>query len=256
MQRAQDVSPNPEATVMEKRQITDALADAIAAAKERIESGDLEGGLAAFRRIADENADVPEVYNNLGAICAAMGRRDEAEQAFGRAAELTPDAANPWYNRGLMRFQSGNYLGALEDFERAGGLDPDDAEFLNNQGVVHFQLQDFETAGRCFARAVELRPDYVAARLNLVDVDLAQARVQSAYDRARELAAETDDPDVQAKWIECSVTVAIDAIDRAQADCEELQGRVAAPQVLLDQAGRLLRAKQILLEEDAVAATF
>lgn len=238
------------ATAMQKQDTPQGLADLVLKAKERIEAGDVEGGLEAFRRIAEANPDTPEVYNNLGAICAAMGRHDEAEEAFGRATDLTPHAPNPWYNRGLMRFQSGNYLGALEDFQKAGELDPEDAEFLNNQGVVHFQLQDWESARETFARATELRPDYVAAHLNLVDVDLAEGQVERAYDRVRELAATTDDADVQAKFLECSVTRAVEAIDRAQSDCERFQQEHPEAQGALDQAGRLLRAKQILLEEE------
>ena len=165
MNRPNDGAPTDGATATQTQPQDDALARDVARAKERIEAGDLEGGLSAFRDIAEGNPGIPEVFNNLGAICAAMGRHEEAEGAFGRAGELTPDAPNPWYNRGLMRFQSGNYLGALEDFERAGALDPDDAEFLNNQGVVHFQLQDWEKARACFGRAVELRSDYTAAEL-------------------------------------------------------------------------------------------
>lgn len=241
------------ATAMEKTAMTmdatEDLAALVVKAKERIEAGDVEGGLEAFRRISDEHPDTPEVFNNLGAICAAMGRQEEAEAAFGRAAELTPTAPNPWYNRGLMRFQTGNYLGALEDFQRAGELDPEDAEFLNNQGVVHFQLQDWDAARNAFARATELDEGYTAAHLNLVDVDLAQGQIERAYDRARQLADTTDDTDVQAKYLECSVTRAIGAIDQAQSDCERFQQDHPEVQGALDQAGRLLRAKQLLLDE-------
>jgi len=237
------------ATVMQMQDAPSDLARLVATAKERIEAGDVDGGLQAFREIAENHPETPEVFNNLGAICAAMGRAEEAESAFGRAAELTPSAANPWYNRGLMRFQGGNYLGALEDFERAGALDPADPEFLNNQGVVHFQLQDFDRARDAFARAAELRPDYVAALLNLVDVDLAQGQTDRAYDRCHEVAAQTDDPDVQSKLIECSISRAVQAIDRAQADCEQAQQTHPGTPGTAEQAGRLLRAKQILLDE-------
>jgi Flp pilus assembly protein TadD len=255
MNRPNDGTPTAGATAVQTQPQDDALKSAVARAKDRIEAGDLEGGLSAFRDIAESNPAIPEVFNNLGAICAAMGRHEEAEQAFGRAGELTPDAPNPWYNRGLMRFQSGNYLGALEDFERAGTLDPDDAEFLNNQGVVHFQLQDWEKARSCFGRAVELRPDYTAAHLNLVDVDLAENHVEQAYQRCQALASEHADTEIQTKWVECGVARVVDAIDRVQTDCESLQANGGAPREVLDQAGRLLRAKQLLLDDQPVTAT-
>lgn len=241
------------ATAMQQQDGPTDLADLVVEAKQRIEAGDVEGGLEAFRTIARQYPDTPEVYNNLGAICAAMGRQEDAEEAFGRAAELTPQAPNPWYNRGLMRFQGGNYLGALEDFQRAGTLDPQDPEFLNNQGVVHFQLQDWDAARDCFARAAELRPEYVAAQLNLVDVDLAQGLIDRAHDRCQELTQRFEDLEVQSKFVECSVARAVEAIGQAQSDCERLQQAHPGLQGALDQAGRLLRAKQILLDDEMAA---
>lgn len=231
------------------------LAEQIGVAKARIEAGDLEGGLVAFRRIAEDQPTIPEVFNNLGAICAAMGRHSEAEAAFTRATLLTPDAANPWYNRGLMRFQSGQYSGALADFERAAALDPHDPEFLNNQGVVLFQLREFATARVAFEGALRLRPSYLAALLNLVDIELAEGNVETAHTVARALAEEHDEPEVLEKFLECSLTAALLRLEMAHEDCEWVHTRPAAAELSGVQATRVQRAKQALLGEDVVTVS-
>lgn len=238
-----------EATALqEERPAPAELSESVARARACIEQGDLEEGLEAFRAIANANPEIPEVFNNLGAICAAMGRHDEAETAFGRAVELTPDAANPWYNRGLMRFETGNNLGALEDFRQAHTLDPTDPEFLNNLGVVHFQLREWDDARECFAKAVELRPDYVAALLNEIDVDLAEGHDTVAYEAARRLATEVESPAVHAKLLQCSEQLALAAIENAEEDCRDVEAHAGVNPALTDRRARLQRARTLLLQ--------
>lgn len=254
-QRIDGASTSGEATALATQ--TDEmgrLAQNIAVAKARIEAGDLEGGLVAFRRIAEEQSTIPEVFNNLGAICAEMGRHDEAEAAFTRATMLTPDTANPWYNRGLMRFQSGQYPGALADFERASALDPTDPEFLNNQGVVLFQMREFGAARMAFDRALQLRPDYLAALMNLVDIELAEGNVEQAHAAVRSLADSYEQPEVVEKLLECSMIAALHRLEQAHEDCEWAQSRAAGATLGNEHSHRILRAKQALLGEDRAPA--
>lgn len=238
----------PEATQMaESPGATDReLVEAIARAKTSIEEGDLEGGLQAFREIAHANPEIPEVFNNLGAICAAMGRREEAEEAFSHALELTPDNANPWYNRGLMRFQGGNNVGALDDFRRAHELDPADPEVQNNLGVVHFQLRRWDEARAAFEASLELRPDYAAARLNLIDVLLAEGRFDDAHTACRQLVSELDHPEAHAKLLECAVAAATAWLDQAVEDAARAGETVRSRPELAETLGRSVRAAQVL----------
>ena len=233
-----------EAAVLETGAVdAEALAEAVASARACIEQGDVEGGLAAFRAIAAQYPQVPEVANNLGAICAAMGRAEEAAEAFGRAAELTPTAANPWYNRGLMRFQCGQFLAALEDFQRAAARCPDDPEFHNNIGVTLFQLGRLEEARSAFDRALALRPDYVAAALNRVDVELAAGREIEAYESLRALTTRTDSAEAQDRLVEVSLHLAVQALENARQDCIDVlehQGSNAAGAERLQRIRRAL----------------
>jgi Flp pilus assembly protein TadD len=246
-----------EATKMEPTENPSAstLVEAIERAKQSIEAGDLEAGLQAFRDIASANPEIPEVFNNLGAICAAMGLRDEAEAAFGRAAELMPDTANPWYNRGLMRFEGGNNVGALEDFLRASELDPSDAEIHNNIGVIHFQLREFDAARRAFEQALSLRPHYPAASLNLADVDLAEGRHDMAIDRCHQALQNEEDPEITSKLIECCISASVSQIDQAAEATRQTIALAGESPALAEQLGRLVRARQTLLDEDLFANT-
>ncbi len=232
-----------------------ALVDAISRAKESIERGDLEAGLQAFREIADSNPQIPEVFNNLGAICAAMGLREEAEAAFGRAAELTPDTANPWYNRGLMRFEGGNNVGALEDFQRAAELDPQDPEIRNNIGVLHFQLREWEQARQSFEAALRMRPGYIAAELNLADVELAQKQIDAATERCRRVLEQEANAEVSAKLIECAIAAALVDLDAAAEATRHTMSLAGESMDLAEELGRIVRAKQILLNEDIFSTT-
>jgi Flp pilus assembly protein TadD len=227
------------------------LAELIAEAKARIESADAEGGLDVFQRMAREFPMIPEVYNNLGAVCAALGRRDEAETAFGRAMELQPEAPNAAYNRGLMRFQGGNYLGAHDDFQRAAELAPEDPELQNNLGTALFQLERWTECRRALDRAVSLAPDYLAPHLNLVDVDLAEKRTGDAIRRCRALTESHDDPEVWTKLIDCACAAVEDAIDQATQTCESALARHGGLEAARGQLGRLLRARATVSGEEA-----
>jgi Flp pilus assembly protein TadD len=227
------------------------LTPLIAEAKAKIEAGDLEGGVDAFQRIAVANPEIPEVFNNLGAICAAMGRTEQAETAFDRAVQLSPDNANPLYNRGLMRFQSGNYLGARDDFQAALDRSPQDPELCNNVGVCNYLLKDWPAARHAFERATELRPDYLAAHLNLIDVDLAESLNDQALARAKSVADEHPGPEASVKLVECRIQVAARALDLAAEAAENSLRHLDDQEIMRAQLGQIAAAKQTLVANPA-----
>jgi protein O-GlcNAc transferase len=224
----------------------EALGALIEAAKARLESGDLEGGLATFREITEHFPAVPEVFNNLGAVCAAVGRRDEAEQAFTRALLLLPDSLNLLHNRGLVRFHSGDYHGALADFERAYALAPDDTEVANNLGVTLFQLERWSDARRAFEAALAQSPEYLSAMLNLADVDLAEGDTARALERCQALSVRSDDPQVFTKLVECAMRQCQDALDEAARLCETTLEQHPGLEDLRVRLGQIVRARQLL----------
>ncbi len=234
---------------MDSQTSTPDLASLIQAAKAHIEAGELEAGLHAFREIAQNHPEIPEVFNNLGAICAAMEYRDQAEEAFSEAARLTPSNPNPLYNRGLMRFQGGNYLGAVEDFERATDLAPQDPEIHNNLGVGEFQLQHWGEARAALEKAVELRPDYVAAHLNLVDVDMAQGDLEGAIQRCQQAIDQEATPEALTKMVECQVRLAADTLDAAADACESALAQGDDVDDVRQTYGQIARARQVLTEK-------
>lgn len=240
MATAEPASPTPVANA-------DDLATWIARAKGCIERGELEAGVAAFRQIAERFPEIPEVFNNLGAVCASMGRFDEAQQAFSRALELAPGSVNARYNRGLMRFKGGDFLAALDDFEQAHALAPADPELSNNLGVTCFQLERWDQARAAFEAALAQAPEYLSALLNLVDVDQAQGQPAAALRRCQELTQRFDDPDVWAKLVECHVQLAQDGLDEAARSCEAALARQGALAAVRTRFGQVVRARQMLL---------
>jgi len=241
-------------TTAEPQAVPDGLTELIAEAKAKIEAGDLEGGVEAFHRIAEAHPDIPEVFNNLGAICAAMGRREEAETAFDRAVSLSPDNPNPLYNRGLMRFQGGNYLGARDDFQAAWDLAPQDPELANNLGVCNYLIKEWAPARTAFESALRERPGYVAALLNLIDVDLAEGLDHEALRRAEAVAEVHPGAETAVKLVECRIQVAARALDLAAEAAEDSLRHLEDQELMRSQLGQIATAKQTLIANPAEPA--
>ncbi len=225
------------------------LVELVQKAKQHIEEGDAEAGLAAFHEIAQSFPTIPEVFNNLGAICTAMDRFTDAQAAFERAVALSPDNSSAYYNLGMVLFRQGDYVSASDNFLKSSELSPEDPEILNNLGVSYFQLERWSQAREVFDRALSILPDYVSPQMNLVDVDLAEGRLDDAYERCRPLAEESKDYDAWIKLMECASQRAERSLDDTAEICESALGIFGDDVAMRASFGRAVRARQVLLEE-------
>ena len=163
--------------------------------------GDIEGAIAAYRRILEVEPDHPDVTSSLGIALQAGGRKAEGLDLLRSGAAAHPGHEDLNYNFGnalrdaeeleaalahYRRVLDGNadHLGAALNLglclERLQRLDaavehyrqvllrhPEQAEIYHNLGAVLWLQRKLEVADACYRRAVALKADYPQAYFNL-----------------------------------------------------------------------------------------
>jgi tetratricopeptide (TPR) repeat protein len=170
------------------------------------------------------------VYERLGLLYRAMGRKEEAVKAFAVSTELhkgdveatqvalecsqaldgrsleemraicdkldDPHDLSKLVTLGTIYGQHGNFTEALGPFQQAARLDPESYEMQYNLGLTLFRLKRYAEARAPLEKAAQLRPDMfemnapLGAVLFMLGDDLAAYPV---LDRAHQLAPENAD---------------------------------------------------------------
>ncbi len=138
----------------------------------RRRTGDAEGALLAFDRIAEGHARFADGRVQVASILEAdgdyAGARGEIERA--QTVENTQQLA---YYRASLIAKGGDVAAAIAELEamRKGGAD--DAETLYNIGVIRGEARDVEGALASMGEALALDPQHAGA-LNFVGYSLAE----------------------------------------------------------------------------------
>lgn len=138
----------------------------------RRRSGDVEGALLAFDRIAEGHARFADGRVQVASILEAegdfVGARGEIERA--QAVENTQQLA--YYHASLLA-KGGDVAGGIAELEamRKGG--PEEAETLYNIGVIRGEARDVAGALASMDQALALDPEHAGA-LNFVGYSLAE----------------------------------------------------------------------------------
>jgi Flp pilus assembly protein TadD len=237
--RLPEIAPN---------QRVEELVEVIQHARQLLERGDLHGGLTACQQIARQHLE-PAQLKPEAQSAPAESSRPEADRSSPASSVQRPrqtDGRTLLCERALRRLDDGNKLGALEDFRRAVALAPQDPELHNNIGVICFELGRLEEARAAFEHAIEVEPDYLAARLNLIDLDLTLDRNEEARLASRDLLEQTNDPEPALKLAECALRTVEQALDLALDDCRSAVGHAPTLASLRLACRRLSRARAAL----------
>ncbi len=133
------------------------------------------------------------VYNNLGLLEAAAGKKAVAVQDYDEALRLNPEFAEAYLNRGVLEGEQGNPAAAIADFSSGLRYHPNYPEARYNLGNTLHALGRNAEAVAEYDRALRLRPSYPEVENNLGATLVDLGRTPEAirhYQRAIEL-----DPD-------------------------------------------------------------
>jgi tetratricopeptide (TPR) repeat protein len=155
------------------------------------QSGRIEEAISLYGAVLRQNADQPDVWNNLGVALRRSKRLDAALVAYRRAAELRPGNAGLWSNMGnclreMMRFDE-----AAAAHDKALELDASIKSHPFNAGLVYRDTNRFEQAIKHFDEALAIDPDYVDANWDKALALLATGQYEAGwagYETRRKLA--------------------------------------------------------------------
>ena len=120
-----------------------------------------------LRAALHQDAEVPEIWNNLGITYLEAGDLERAKGHFLKAISLNPSLAIAWGNLGLTALEDGQYPDACNHFKRALELAPGDPLHLNNLGVLQLELERPKPAKELFEAAIAADPEFHLAYYNL-----------------------------------------------------------------------------------------
>jgi tetratricopeptide (TPR) repeat protein len=144
-------------------------AHAYVAAQELQWAGKQEEAIGAYQKAIQLDPDLGRAYAGLGAVTAALGRRQEAEQyyqeAFKRFDRMTD--REKFRTRGGFYLITQNAVRASEEFEQLVKQYPADTSGLANLAFALVLLRDFDRALDVGRKASAIFPNNVLRRNNV-----------------------------------------------------------------------------------------
>lgn len=112
-----------------------------------------------YKRAIEINPNLPETYNNLGALYIDMGRYTDALYQLTEAVGRNPNYFTALMNRAVANYRLGRALAALADFNSAFKLRQDEPLLFLNRGLAYFDLGQYEAAVDDYTYLISLNPD-------------------------------------------------------------------------------------------------
>jgi tetratricopeptide (TPR) repeat protein len=153
-----DVYLRSQAMAREVKRLAGAKAG-VTEAGEKIQKGDLDGAIAAARKVLAESPDDPNALFYLGLAHAGRKEYAEAIAPLTRVTQLTPEFAGAWFELGVCYRALDELDKALAAYEKDLSLDPDNADAAYNSGLILFEQNRIEEALAFFEKGLAAEPD-------------------------------------------------------------------------------------------------
>lgn len=151
-----------------------------------------------YRQLLREGSTRAAVVSNLGAICAATGRLDEAVPLLEQALQRDPNHVSALANLGAAYCQKGAWAQAEPLLRRALALNPRHLQALNRLRHLLSRTDRSKEAIDLARRAVALAPQSPEAHYNLgVELKAAGALTEARESYEQTLVLRPDDPNAQ-----------------------------------------------------------
>ncbi len=187
----------------------------------------------------------------LGAVAAAEGDLNEAEEYFDRSIALDRNSSQAIQGLAVIRIQQNELAEAEQLLRRAAQLTPEDPALFYNFGIVLARQGKLTEAIPSFRAALERKPDYFEAREQLTQSLLKENRFDEAEQILRS-AVEQDSKDLLAAVMLAAVLEARGQLKPAEktllaAEAAAPAGSANSPALRLGKA--VLRIKRGKVEE-------
>ena len=153
-------------------------------------AGDFARAELGYRQLVADGSTTPSVYANLGQICHATRRADEAIALLLQAISLKPDYFQAHYNLGNVYRDHGQLDKAVLAYHQAIRIKPNFADAYSDLGNALKNSGKIDEAVTAFQTAITLKPDYFQAYSNLGTAYQLQGNLTAAlesYQRALEI---------------------------------------------------------------------
>jgi Flp pilus assembly protein TadD len=134
---------------------------------ELVARGDVEGGIAHYRKAIAIRPGYVEGHNNLGVALAALGRRDEAIASYRAAVRLNPRFPDARYNLGNALAALGRDEEAAAEYRSVLETSPGHTLALTNLALVLARRGEYAEAEALLREALRLSPGEPVVRTNL-----------------------------------------------------------------------------------------
>lgn len=104
--------------------------------------------------------------NNLGNICSALGRNEEALKYLIRATEIAPEFEPPYINIGFIYQSQNNHQKAIEYFNKTLELNPNEPYAYSNRSFSYLKLGHLKSAMKDIEKSIQLNSDNAYAFKN------------------------------------------------------------------------------------------
>ena len=129
--------------------------------------GDLKKAEKAYRSAISSGLLNVALFSNLGIICQASHRTEEAILLYKKAIQINPNYPNAYANLGGLHQNLGNLDQALACTLKSLELKPDNPTAHLNLGSIYKDLGNLDQALASTLKSLELKPDNPTAHLNL-----------------------------------------------------------------------------------------
>ncbi|MGI9339604.1 MAG: type IV pilus biogenesis/stability protein PilW, partial [Psychrobacter sp.] len=154
-------------------------------AAQYIRKNELDAAQRQLEKAFAANSRYAPAYDMMGVLLQQEGSRlnlEKADAYFKKAIALDGDFEQARNNYGVYLSQMRRYSEAAQQFEIAGSALGYEGRIsaLENLGRTYLQLNDRAAAAKAFLRALDGNRNSLVAHIELVDLLLAQNRVQQA----------------------------------------------------------------------------
>lgn len=123
-------------------------------------------GESFFLNAAENNIQVPFIYNNLGNLKRLKKDFRSAEKYYQKAITMNPNYAEVYFNRGMMKYDYGDVVGGLKDLDSAIKFKNDYVLAIVQMASIRFQRGEYLECIAAYNKSIKADPKHFRSYIN------------------------------------------------------------------------------------------